>query len=128
MQNRLARLLPLIAVLLLPLASCVTVPVKNISDPTEFARNLFKIVEEGGPKEWRTQLTGERQGRGPEYAEKHFEFWKKNLLEISKTFGKPVSEQLFRLQENRLEFEYDNKWYKLITVADEGGALKINQD
>ena len=126
-------ILPLLAPLLalaLGLSSCgPRVPVRNYSDPAEFARNLFRIADEGGEKEWETQLTAARQAMGKEYVAKHFAAWKKTLLELKQSFGKPLDQVSFRLtNDNRLEFEFDNKWYLLILVAQENGAYRVNQD
>jgi hypothetical protein len=111
------------------LASCKTVaPVMDTANPTEFARNLFAIIEHGEIRQWKSQLSAERQAMGDAYAQKHFDFWKKNLFELKQTFGKPIEEVQFRVNENKLEFEFDNKWYKLIQVTTESGVLKMNQD
>lgn len=118
-----------LAALALIFISCAPrIPVRNISDPGEFARNLFRIAEEGGEREWETQLTADRQAMGKEYVARHFAAWKKNLQELEKTFGRPLAEVPFRLDKGRLEFEFDNKWYLLIHAAMENGALRVNQD
>jgi hypothetical protein len=131
-SNRIGHRLLCLALLSAAVASCgPRVPVRNYSDPAEFARNLFRIAEEGdgGEKEWATQLTAERRAMGQEYVAKHFAAWKKTLQELAKSFGKPVDQVTFRVtDDNRLEFEFDNKWYLLIHVTQENGAYRINQD
>lgn len=115
--------------LLFLLASCATVQVRNISHPGEFARNLFRIAEEGTAAEWGTQLTAARRELGEPYVDRHYTFWQKNLLELKPAFGVPLEQVNFRLtEENGLEFESEGKWHLLIRVAREDGGLKINQD
>ena len=120
-----AVLLP--AVLLLP--SCASrLTIQDTSDPRAFALNLFRIADEGGERDWEAQLTAGRRAMGKEYVAKHFIAWKKSLLELRQSFGRPTEEVVFRREGNRLEFEFDNKWYLLIHVDQEGGALRVNQD
>jgi hypothetical protein len=115
--------------LVIVLSGCVTLRVRNIADPAEFARNLFRIAEEDNVREWGGQLTEARRDQGQAYIERHFRFWQKNLLELKPAFGKPIEEVSFRVTEdNGLEFESDGKWHLLLRVAMEDGGLKINQD
>jgi len=104
-------------------------PVRTISDPGEFARNLFRIAEEGDASEWGTQLTAARRELGDPYIERHFIFWQKNLLELKPAFGMSLEQVNFRVTEdNGLEFESENKWHLLMRVIREDGGLRINQD
>ncbi len=124
-----AVLLPALLAALLLLPSCASrLAIQNTSNPKEFALNLFRIADEGGERDWETQLSAARQAMGKEYVAKHFLAWKKSLLELRQSFGRPTEEVVFRVEGNRLEFEFDNKWYLLIHVAQENGALRVNQD
>ena len=119
-----------LVILLAAIAGCVTVRVqKNIADPDEFARNLFRIAEDGDVREWGTQLTEARRAQGPAYIQKHFDFWQKNLLELKPAFAKPLDQVDFRItDDNGLEFESEGKWHLLLRVAMEDGGWRINQD
>ena len=107
---------------------CTSTRMLNTADPNGFGRNLFDIAENGSPQEWASQLTKERRAMGNSYIEKHFEAWRKSLVELRKSFDIPISDIQFRLNDNGLEFNYDKSWHLLLRVTTEDGALKINQD
>ena len=113
----------------LALASCVTLTPRHIADPGEFARNLFRIAEQGDAREWGTQLTEERRAMGEPYVLSHFQRWQATVLELKPAFGMPLEQVPFRLSEsNGLEFQTDKTWHLLLRVKMEDGGLKINQD
>jgi hypothetical protein len=118
-----------LAILALAIAGCATVHVVPITDPGDFARNLFTIADKDDVRAWAGQLTEARRARGHAYVQRHFEFWEKNLNELRPAFGRPLEEVKFRVtDEGGLEFESDGKWRLLLRVAMEDGGWKINQD
>jgi hypothetical protein len=100
----------------------------NILDPTDFARNLFKIARAGDVDAWGEQLSNARRSQGNAYIKKHFDSWAPILLQLETSFGVPIEDVEFRKQDNALEFQFDRKWKLLFRVVNEDGGLKINQD
>ncbi len=122
-------LFSIMALASLLLGSCSTIQMRNIADPGEFARNLFRIAGEGDAHEWGTQLTAERRAMGESYAVSHFDRWRKTMLELKTAFAMPLENVQFRVSpSNGLEFNSDTTWHLLLRVKVEDGGLKINQD
>jgi hypothetical protein len=114
--------------LLASIGGCTSARMIESSDPNVFGRNLFEIARNGNERDWGSQLTKARRDMGSEYVIKHFQAWSKTLNDLSKSFETPPDQLEFRLNDNGLEFNADGSWHLLLRVANENGALKINQD
>src|SRR5437764_253913 len=107
----------ILLMLLLTVVGCTSARMINTADPNQFGRNLFAIAQNGSAKEWASQLTKERRAMGDAYVEKHFEAWRKTLMELKGSFEMPINEVEFRVNDNGLEFYLDKSWHLLLRVT-----------
>jgi hypothetical protein len=126
-QQRVA-FLALVGLAALSSAGCPR-PVVPYSSADEFARAIFRIADEGDESEWGTLLTSERRAQGNVYVHDHFDRWQRLILEIKQSaFGGNLAIAKFRINEDALEFETEDKWVHLFRVEMQDGGWKINQD
>ncbi len=97
-------------------------------DPAVFLSHLITLARAGDAQGWALQLSEARRGRGPAYVARHFEAWRRDLLALGDTSGG---------QRVRLERRGDGPQARLVLVvgdqrlmrvALEAGALKIDEN